>query len=981
MVMGTLSRNESLGPPFGSLLQESPAIVPGSLRESSRTSCRCVYDFAVPKRPRLSIALLGAPLAEIDGRPLVVDTRKAIALLAYLAVTDRPARRDTLAGLLWPETKPERARSALRRTLSTLRSALGGRWLDAGRELVTLEREDVVLDLAEFRRLVAECEGHGHTRAETCDRCLTPLRQAVALDRGPFLAGFGLRDSVEFDDWQQLVGEEVQRDLGVALDRLAEVLAARGDHTEAISVARRRLALDPLHEPAHRRLIRVYAECGDRSAALEQYRACVRTLDRELGVRPLDETTTLYHAIVEGSLAPVTRQPDHPSPRASVSGPPLIGRERERAVLREASDSVGPDGRLVLVVGEAGIGKTRLGEELLSSVERDGGCAIGIRCFQDEVNLEYGVVSQLARAALTAAESHPVDGWWRAEVARLVPELGPATKDALDSIAAQARFYEAVCGLVEAVARSASKAVIFVDDIHWADDASLRLLAYLARRLRARPLLVVLSMRPEDATPGHGAQRLLHEAKRDRQASVLALPRLSLEDVIELMRSRGRDGRLGERLHRQTKGVPFFVIEYLEAIERDPDAASWPLPGGIRDLLAARLATLDELALQVVAAAAVLGRSFDTETVRDTSGRSDEETVQALELLVARGLLVEGADGALDFRHEQARELVVDEMTLARRRLLHRRAAAALGARDRRDLLVAVIARHLELAGDDAAAAELYTAAGARARALYANVEALEHYRTALALGFPDVARIQLEVGDLETLAGDYGSALASYETAAATGETHERARIDHRLGLLHLRRGEWELADVRLAEAEASLVDATAARVLASRSLAAHRAGRPEAAERLARDALTRAEECEDAVAVAQARNVLGILAGSRGDHADAMAQLEASLTLARETGDRSIEVAAENNLALAVAATGDIDRAIDLTGEGLAVCVAIGDRHREAALRNNLADLLHVSGRDDESMEELKRAVAIFAEVGEEGKLEPEIWKLSEW
>jgi tetratricopeptide (TPR) repeat protein len=463
---------------------------------------------------------------------------------------------------------------------------------------------------------------------------------------------------------------------------------------------------------------------------------------------------------------------------------------------------------------------------------------------------------------------------------------------------------------------------------------------------------------------------------------VLSLGRLTAADVTELVAARGRDGGLGARLHRESGGLPFFVVEYLDALEReDAGADEWPVPGGIRELLDARLAALGELARQVVAAAAVLGRSFDPDTVRDASGRSDEEIVAALEELLARGVLVESDEGTLDFRHEQERRLVHEEMTLARRRLLHRRVAAALGARGRRELHAAVIAHHLALAGDDTGAAELYRVAGDRARGLYANAEALGHYRAALALGHPDPAALHAGIGDLETLAGDYAAALASYETAAALAGPELAPELEHRIGALHLRRGDWELAEASLATALERLEGAAAARATADRSLAAHRRGLPDDAARLAADALALAEEAGDVRARAQARNVLGILAASRGDDADAVAHLEKSLALARAGGDDEAEAAALNNLALAVAAAGDATRAIELTEAGIAITVALGDRHREAALRNRHADLLHAAGRRDEAMAELKAAVAIFAEVGEEGKLEPEIWKLSAW
>ena len=343
----------------------------------------------MPGQP-LSIALLGPPVIEVDGLPLAVDTRKATALLAYLAVEGRPVRRDTLASLLWPENDPARARSALRRTLSTLRTALGARWLVAGRELVSLGGSGVWIDVDELRSLVASCEGHGHGPGQGCRRCLEPLRAAAALARGPLLAGFGLRDSTEYDDWQQLTGDVVAREVAAVLDRLTDALVAAGDHAAAVTTAQRRLAMDALHEPAYRRLIAAYAANGDRSAALQQYRECVRVLDRELGVRPLDETTALYHAVLEGTFttAPAVEAPPPPAEPERVSA--LVGRAADLSALEKTYAGVGPDGRLALVLGEAGIGKTRLVRELLDRV-RDP--AVTARCFEEEAELAYGVVT------------------------------------------------------------------------------------------------------------------------------------------------------------------------------------------------------------------------------------------------------------------------------------------------------------------------------------------------------------------------------------------------------------------------------------------------------------------------------------------------------------------------------------------------------------------------------------------------------------
>ncbi|MCY7303158.1 MAG: AAA family ATPase, partial [Thermoleophilia bacterium] len=456
----------------------------------------------------LRIALIGPPLIEVDGRPLDVDTRKATALLAYLAFTGRPARRDSLAGLLWPETNPDRARATLRRTLSTLKSALDSRFIEIGRDTVALVGPGIWFDVDELRRLVATTESHGHAANGTCSRCLTPLQQAAALDRGSFLAGFGLRDSAAFDDWQQLAGDEVHRELASVLDRLAGTLAAAGNPTQAIACARRRLALDPLHEPAHRQLIGLLAEVGDRQAAMEQYRDCVRVLDRELGVRPLDETTALYHAIVEGSLT-APSPPVLPVKPAVADAPyDLVGRDTELRELVEAYDSVGSDGRVVALVGEAGIGKTRLVEELLAHVAARGRMALAVRCYEEERGLAYGVVLELVRGAAAVAPPFEDDLWWVAEVARLAPELGVPAAQPLDSEAAQVRFYEAVAELLQHSA-GPQPAALYVDDAHWADASSLALLAYLAHRLRGRPLLLAASWRPEEVAQDHPVRRLV----------------------------------------------------------------------------------------------------------------------------------------------------------------------------------------------------------------------------------------------------------------------------------------------------------------------------------------------------------------------------------------------------------------------------------------------------------------------------------------
>jgi DNA-binding SARP family transcriptional activator len=1024
--------------------------------------------------PRLTLHLLGTPRVERDGMPVEVDTRKAIALLAYLAVSGQPHSRDALAALLWPDYDQSRARATLRRTLSVLGKALGGEWLDAGRETVSLDQQGVWVDVSEFTRRAAL--RHSALTSTGCAENLAPLNEAAELYRGDFMAGFTLRDSPAFDDWQFFQAEGLRRDLAGALERLVACHALRGEYEQAIGHARRWLALDPLHEPVHRELMRLFTATGRRSAALHQYRECVRILEKELGVPPLEETTQLYQAIKENRFAlqddgPQTTDHQAPSavrgpssvvsgpssvvrgPSSVVSGPssvvrglssvvsgpsPLVGRDAEWAALVEAYAAVGSDGRLVVLEGEGGIGKTRLAEEFLTYARGHGAVSIAARCYEGESDLAYGPLVAGLRPLMTRPDN---PGWASvlsphtlAEAARLLPELAARQPNLppvspLDSPGAQNHFFEGLSQVLLAVCGGPAPGVVFFDDLHWADAATLDLLTYFVRRLAGRPVLVLVSWRAEHALPGTRLRQLLTDALRGRNAAVITLSRLGEEAVEALVQAASVAALppdFGARLHRETEGLPLFVVEYLASVAQAPPAgAGWALPSNVRDVLRARLAAISETAAQLLATGAVIGRSFDFDTLREASGRSEEETIAALEQLIALGLISEASSGVVrienqeprterselknqiappvlssqfsvltyDFSHEKLRALVYEETSLARRRLLHRRVADALGGRFhiRRDIgaVAGQIAHHYREAGQDAFAAVHFEIAGNHARALYANAEALAHFRAALALGHPEAAALHEAIGDLHTLLGEYGAALASYETAAALCEPRSLAAIERKLGGVHHRRGAWDQAQSHFQAALGALGDdgppAERARVLADWTLTAHLAGGASAEERaaeLARQALDLAEAGGDTHALAQSHNILGVLATSRNHHEAATYHLERSLNLAAQLGDRAARGAALNNLSLARRAQGDLDGALAAAEEALELASALGDRHREAALHNHLADLLHAAGRSPDAMVHLKQAVATYAEIGvEAGALRPEIWKLAEW
>ncbi len=951
----------------------------------------------------LQIRLLGPPRVTLDGVPVTFETRKAMALLAHLALADLPRSRETLGELLYPGHDPERARGALRRTLSTLRTGIGAHWLETGTGAISLRRTsglDLDIDIDRFRTLAA------------ADASPSDLAEAVASFAGTFLDGFALRDSPDFDAWQQSTAGALDRELASVLRRRIEHLVAEAGFEEALRLARRWLDLDPLHEPAQRALIRLHAWSGDRAGALEQYRACVRVLSEELGVAPLAETTTLFEEVYDGTLAaPVAARREVPAAPTSTalthpSELPLTGRSVELAALMRAFTAARPDGGVVVIEGEAGIGKTRLADELVARARAEGGVALVARCHDDEAGLPYGPVIDLLRQAARLGNR---DGWLSAvpdhtladaavllpELAALRPGLGPALP--LDGPGAPVRLLDGVSGVLAAACRGSAPGVIVLDDTHAADEATLDAVAYLARRLQQRSLLLVVSWRSEAVSPGHRLRRLAGQVG----TTIVRPHRFDETEVADLVRS----AELGEhqapglvqRVLVESEGLPLFVTEYLAAISTGVPAEG-VVAAEVRGLLDRRLVGLSDAARQVLGTAAAIGRSFDFDTLRQASGRSEDEAVTALEDLVACGVVRDagGPEPEYDFAHSKLRELAYDQMGLARRRVLHRRIAAALQAPSRPSAhhgraAAGLVASHLRLAGDLAGAAEQHRLAAEHAVSLHAHADALEHFEAALALGLPDAAGAHERVGDLRTSTGDYQGALASFEAANAFGRPRDRSRIEHKSGIVHQRRGEWDRAEARLTAALAALAGLAGAtesgsglraRILADLGLTVLYAGEPERATELAHEALAIAEQAGDRPAETQAHNILGVLARDQGDVEAAMAHLRRSLGLAEGLQDGPAEAAALNNLALVERDVRAFPQALELTGRALALCSVYGDRHREAALENNLADLHHAVGNDEEAMTHLKRAVTLFREVGADDATRlPEIWKLVSW
>ena len=642
------------------------------------------------------VMLLGGFEARLaSGAPLTLPAKKAQALLAYLGV--RPGQshpRDKLAALLWGEKTDDQARGGLRHALLALRRALAGTdppslWIEG--QTVTLNPAVVEVDVVIFERQVAE----GTPQA---------LEQAAELYRGDLLLGFTVNEPL-FEEWLVAARERLRE---MALDALARLLAeqSKAAGTErAIQTAVRLLGLDPLQETVHRALMRLYARQGRRGAALKQYQVCVGALRRELGTEPEAETRRLYQELLRRP-SPVPEvfdaRADHPSPPARKVGSappelpaaqtPLFGRQTELGHLRQALDeAMRGHGHIATLVGEAGIGKTRLVSALAADALALGFRVLIGRCHESDSILPFGPWVDACRSSVVSSDEevlgalHPAR---RAELARLLPEVGraglpPSSDSALP-------LFESMAGLIEQVA-ARQPLVLVLEDLHWADEMSLRLLAFVSRRVPAWTALLIATAREEDLADASMARRTLEDLSRASRAMAVSLSPLSRPDTDLLVRALTRVGsdaptvaHVEEQVWAMSEGNPFVAVEAMRALDEgrlwegareEPDVLA--LPASVRDLVARRLDQLGARSQQLAAVAAVIGRRFDFALLRSAGGVEEREAAEGIEEMVRHHVL-QAVGNELDFTHDRIRDVAYGRLLPPRRRLLHRAVTEAL---------------------------------------------------------------------------------------------------------------------------------------------------------------------------------------------------------------------------------------------------------------------------------------------------------------
>jgi DNA-binding SARP family transcriptional activator len=913
----------------------------------------------------LSVLLLGPPRLLLDGEPVRVTRRKSRALVYFLAANQQPVAREKLLALFWPDRERPAAQQTLRTTLHGLRKALGSA-LVSDDERVGLA-PDAEVDARQFAAALSPALAGPEA-----------LEGTLALYRGEFLEGFSLPDAPGFDDWAAIERERFRRLAVRGLAALAAHHEARHAYGPALEALDRALAYDPLQEDLQRAALRLHYLAGDRPGAVRRYAHLRQLLDEELGVLPMAETRALYDAIVSDAppadggqalglrpgVALLPARPTHEAQPPEAPAPPDVlpfaDREAELRALRGLLAAPPARNKLALLEGEPGIGKTRLAEAF---VQQAGVLPLRGAAREQEQALPYqpviealrGLLAHPAWSGLRAGVQSGLPALWRAEAARLLPELAPDTPS---SAAApdESRLWEGTHQFLLALARQHPLA-LFIDDLQWADASTLALLSYLVRRARqdGAPVLFLGAARP--AAGASPLTQFLQGLTREDSLLRLPLARLEAGDIRALAAG-WLDGEAPEPpetlvawLARASEGNPYVLAELLRYV-REHGLAQ---PGGALDsgvltdapvvphtlyaLIQARLASLSEPARRVLDAAVAAGREFDFDVVYRAAGLSESAALDALDELRAAGLFLPlpPAPGAAQtpsaryaFDHNLTMEVAYREVGEPRHRLMHRRLAEALEqmyGRQRLDSIAGLIAYNFAEGNAPERAAPYAFRAGQLAAGLAAWSEAIAFYELALPGEERPAQRIRLylALGYGHYRAGQMAASSEALRLALslATQAEDVDAVETAQLALARAHLGQARFAEAsRLARDLSAHTDdprvAAAAEFTWATVLSVEGADLPGALEHLARveDLLARAEAQGaprrerplDAVyplievGLSQVKFEAGSIAAQQGDLARAVALYRESLALAEKSDDAEQEgfrVLGHNNLA----------------------------------------------------------------------------------
>jgi predicted ATPase/DNA-binding SARP family transcriptional activator len=861
----------------------------------------------------LALRLLGPPELLVDGRPVALERRKALALLAYLAVEPGPHPREALATLLAPDDPPASARAGLRRALVVL-GPVARPWLQATGETVALWRGDgLSLDVDSF---------HAHLAAGAGDA----LQAATELYRGDFLAGFSLPGSAAFEEWQFFQAERLRGELAGALERLSRHEDAGYDLEAAIAAARRWASLDPLYEPAQRRLLQLFAEAGQHGAALRQYRLFSDTLERELGVAPDPATAALYEQLRRGgrgaqasrwsSAAPRLASAPVSSGAVETGSAPFLGREAELG--RVADALADPACRILTLIGPGGMGKTRLAlhaaqqhqarfadgvfqislvgvgsvERLLTTV----GAALGVSG-QGELADRIAAALRERRALLVLDNADQIlDG---ALALRAIVERTSFVKLLVTSrerLQLQEEWVIDLAGLAVPASAQAPGA---------AEHSAVQLFAQRARQVRAG-----FALTPEELPDVVAICRLVEGMPLAIELAAAWVRVLTpaeiardLEQSMALLTTTLRD--VPER-HRSVEGVFAQAWERLSGAERQALARLSVFDDGFTRVAATDVAGATTLTLAGLADKALVRR--------DRTGRYAIH--ELLRQFAARKLAAEPAE-------EQAALLRFCRFNM---RLLAERNDDLQGSRQRHALA------ELDAEYDNLHKAWVWAVRGGQVAELQRGLDGM--YRLHEMRGW---YRDGIQVLGLlcQELQGG----------PASEGRTLLVARAQARLGALSCWVGQFAAAEDLLAAAlpvlrsQGAALDAAFA--LTGMGIVASEREDDRSARRLLDEALAAYKALGSQSGVAWALDALGDLAGSAGDYRRAKQLFDQSSTIFSALGDQVSVAWSLTSLGRVLGLMGEHTEGRQLLDESLALFEALGDKHGSAAAYANLGEI----------------------------------------
>ncbi len=918
--------------------------------------------------PGVTLALLGPFELRRDGQSQVQALdRKTRAILAYLAATTQAQSRHSLCAIFCQNAADPAG--TLRWHLSRIRRHTDPRSLVAGRETVALDGSVAWVDCRHFQDRL-----DGDLQALDMDALAT----ALSLYRGEFLTGLSLGDAPEFELW--LLGERARyqqlyiRGMATLIDRLI----AAGHYEQAIQRAGQLVQIDPLFEEAHLRLVWLYARTGQRRAAVEQFERCRELLRQELAVEPSPALLRLRQQIERHeagpSALPWLAGPIESAPQqATTATTPFVGRSIELAALAQAWQSARKEGSaLALIAAEAGGGKTRLVREW---AQRTPGVQLLMsQGYESTRTLPYRPWIELLQSRLAqpdAPDLGQLAPYWREQLARLLPELAARGRPGqVDPPAGRQEHLFAAIAEVLLQRRPLQAAGdgegrgLFLDDLQWFDEASLRMFHFMARRLRlqrpATPVLLLGAFRTEECEDNAALAALLRDLPRSVPILRLDLAPLTAREVSALIEQLWPDLPPGYRvphirntLLHETGGNPLFVSELVHELAQAgtvpaplPLPLPLPLPPSLLALIERRLAQLEPGERQVLEALAVLERPVTLDQARQASGRGEDETATALEQGLRWRLLAAGGTGPprFDYQHDLMRQAVLAQLSPVRRQILHRRAALTL---ERSASPPAVLTYHWRMAGDRQKEGHYAALAGAAAAASYANDEAVLYLRRALDLAQDPARRVELmlRLAEVWRLTGQWPAGEAILQEALAVSADNEalQARCRVCLGVLKIDRGDYAAASplllAALGAARVALEPAARADALGGLAAVAISQGRFSEARTYAERQYNLAREQGDLRRMSQARGALGIAYTHLEDFTRAEECLHEQRRMAAELGDKVQLTRALRNLAgLYQGKLFDYQRTWDCYEQLLALCAEIGDLPGLAIALGNL-------------------------------------------